>query len=169
MVRRRLGSWMHGMQGPPVCEHTLMHANLDRKSDRWNSLAKYQRSSKGENTYRKRDPVCIKVFHIDNHQITETNDIRSLCATGREEDRWCEGIDRISGIMVSVLVNLGFDPRSGQAKNYTIEICFFSGTHSALRSKSKDKLYRNQNNVVEWNDTSTLGLLFQCWSSTKRT
>lgn len=78
---------MHGMQGPPVCEHTLMHANLDRKSDRWNSLAKYQRSSKRENPYRNRDPVCINVFHINNRQNTETNDIRSLCATGREEDR----------------------------------------------------------------------------------
>ena len=88
-----------------------MPANLDRKSDRWNSLAKYQRSSKGKNSYRKHDPACTKVFHIANHQITEINDIRFLCATGREEDIWCDEIYRISGIMVSVLVNLGFDTR----------------------------------------------------------
>jgi hypothetical protein len=50
---------------------------------------------------------------------------------------------------------LGFKPRYGQAKNYNIGICCFSTKHSALRSKSKDWLARNQNNVSEWSDMST--------------
>jgi hypothetical protein len=33
--------------------------------------------------------------------------------------------------------------------------------HAALRSKSKDWLAQNQNNVSEWSDMSTRGLLFQ--------
>jgi hypothetical protein len=33
------------------------------------------------------------------------------------------------------------------------------------RSKSKDWLARNQDNVSEWSDTSPVGLLFQ-WAST---
>jgi hypothetical protein len=36
---------------------------------------------------------------------------------------------------------------------------------AALRSKSKDWLARNQNNVSEWSDMFTHGLLFQ-WAST---
>ena len=61
--------------------------------------------------------------------------------------------------MVSVLassaVDRGFDPRSGQTKDYEIGICCFSAKHPALRSKSKDWLARNQNNVSEWSDMST--------------
>jgi hypothetical protein len=71
----------------------------------------------------------------------------------------------IGGVMVSVLVSsaveCGFKPRSGQAKDYKIGMCCFSAKHTALRRKSKDWLARNQNNVSEWNDTSTRGLLFQ--------
>ena len=56
--------------------------------------------------------------------------------------------------MVSVLasssVDRGFEPRSGQTKDYKIGICCFSVTHAALRRKSKDWLARNQNNVSEW-------------------
>ena len=44
--------------------------------------------------------------------------------------------------MVSVLassaVDHGYEPRSGQAKDYKICICCFSAKHTALRSKSKD-------------------------------
>ena len=53
--------------------------------------------------------------------------------------------------MVSVLalsmVDRGFDPRSGQTKDYEIGICCFSAKHAALRRKSKDWLARNQDNV----------------------
>ena len=67
--------------------------------------------------------------------------------------------------MVSVLtssaVDRGFEPRSGQTKDYIIGICCFSVKHAALRRKSKDLLARNQNNVSERSDMSTRGLLFQ--------
>ena len=73
--------------------------------------------------------------------------------------------NHISGVMVSVLassaVDIGFEPRSGQTKDYEISICCFSAKHAALRRKRKDWLVRNQNNVSEWSDMSTRGLLFQ--------
>ena len=72
---------------------------------------------------------------------------------------------RIGGVMVSVpassAVDGGFEPWSGQTKDYTIGICCFSAKHVALRRKSNDWLARNQNNVSEWSDISTRGLLFQ--------
>jgi hypothetical protein len=39
--------------------------------------------------------------------------------------------------------------------------------HAALMRKSKDWFARNQNNVSEWSDLSTHGLLFQYVSSMK--
>ena len=67
--------------------------------------------------------------------------------------------------MVSVLsssaVDRRFEPRSGQTKDYAIDICFLSAKHAALRRKSKYCLARNQNNVSEWSDMSTRGLLLQ--------
>jgi hypothetical protein len=77
--------------------------------------------------------------------------------------------DCIGGIMVSVLassaVDRGFEPWLVQTKDYKIGICCFSAKHGAFRRKSKDWLARNQNNVSEWSDISTRGLLFQ-WAST---
>ena len=74
-------------------------------------------------------------------------------------------INRIGGAMVSMLassaVDRGFEPWSGKTKDYKIGICCFSAKHAALRRKSKDWLARNQNNVSEWSDMSTCGLLFQ--------
>ena len=56
--------------------------------------------------------------------------------------------------MVSVLassaVDRGFEPRSGQSKDYKIGNCCFSAKHAALRRKNKDWLTRNQDNVSEW-------------------
>jgi hypothetical protein len=68
--------------------------------------------------------------------------------------------------MVSVLassaVDRGFDALVGSNQRlYKIGICCFSAKHAALRRKSKDWLARNQNNVSEWSDVSTRGLLFQ--------
>ena len=68
--------------------------------------------------------------------------------------------------MVSVLASSavdhrGFEPRSGQTKDYKIGICRFSTNHAALRRKSKDWLVRNQDNVSEWCDMSIRRLLFQ--------
>ena len=58
--------------------------------------------------------------------------------------------------MVSVLassaVDRGFDPRSGQTKDYKIGNCCFSAKHARIRRKSKDRLAQNQNNVYEWSN-----------------
>jgi hypothetical protein len=80
-------------------------------------------------------------------------------------------VNRIGGVMVSLLassaVDRGFEPRSGQSKDYAIAICCLSAKHAALRRKSKDWLARNQDNVSEWVDMFTGGLLFQ-WTSTMK-
>jgi hypothetical protein len=66
--------------------------------------------------------------------------------------------NRIGGVMVSVLtlsaVDCGFEPASGQTKDYEILICWFSAKHAALRRKSKDWLAQNQDGVSEWDDMS---------------
>ena len=73
--------------------------------------------------------------------------------------------NRTGGVMISVLAasaaDRWFDTQSGQTKDYKIGICCFFAKHVALRRKSKDWLARNQNNVPEWSDMSTRGLLFQ--------
>jgi hypothetical protein len=53
-----------------------------------------------------------------------------------------------------VFKNHGFEPRSGQTKDYKISMCCFSGKHTVLKRKSKDWLARNQDNVPEWGDMS---------------
>jgi hypothetical protein len=68
-------------------------------------------------------------------------------------------------LLTSSVVDRGFELRSGQTKDYKIGICCFSAKHAALRSKSKDWLAQNPNNVSEWGDMSTRRLLFQ-WAST---
>ena len=73
-------------------------------------------------------------------------------------------MNRIGGVMVSVLVSSvverGFETWSSQTNDYEIGICCFSAKHTALRRKSKDWLARNQNNVSEWSNMSACGLLF---------
>jgi hypothetical protein len=62
----------------------------------------------------------------------------------------------IGGVTVSALVVYrGFEPRSGQTKDDEIGMCYFSGQHATLRSKSKDWLARNDDNLSEWGDMST--------------
>ena len=66
--------------------------------------------------------------------------------------------------MVSMLplnvVDQGFEPRSDQTEDYEIDICCFSAIKpAALRNKSKDWLARDQDNVTEWSDVSTLRLI----------
>ena len=67
--------------------------------------------------------------------------------------------------MVTVLAlsvaDRGFKPGSDQTKDYKIGICCISANHAALRSKKKDWLPRNQNNVSKWSGTSISGLLLQ--------
>ena len=64
-------------------------------------------------------------------------------------------------VLASSVVDRGFEPPSGQTKDYKIGICCFSAKHAALRRKSKDWLARNQENVSEWGNMSIHGLLFQ--------
>jgi hypothetical protein len=52
-------------------------------------------------------------------------------------------------VLASSAVDRGFEPRSGQTKDYKIGICCFSTKHAALRRKSKDWLARNQDDVSE--------------------
>ena len=66
----------------------------------------------------------------------------------------------IGGVMINVLawsaVDSGFEPRSGQTKDYKIGFCCLSAKHAALRRKIKDWLARNQNNMSEWSDMLTV-------------
>ena len=66
--------------------------------------------------------------------------------------------------MVSVLassgVDRGFEPWSSQTKDYKIGICCFSAKHSALTSKNKDWLARNQDNMSQWSDMFTRRLFW---------
>jgi hypothetical protein len=66
--------------------------------------------------------------------------------------------NHIGGIMVSLLassvVEHGFEPPSGQTKDYEIDICCFSAKHAALKRKSKDWLARNHDSVSKWGDMS---------------
>jgi hypothetical protein len=62
------------------------------------------------------------------------------------------------------VVDHGFEPWSGQAKDYKIGICCFSAKHAALRSKSIDWLAQNQDNVSKRRNMSIRWLLFQ-WAS----
>jgi hypothetical protein len=69
-------------------------------------------------------------------------------------------VNRIDGVMGSVLdssaVDHRFEPRSGHIKDYRIGMCCFSAKSAALRWKSKVWLARNQNNMSELSDISTV-------------
>jgi hypothetical protein len=49
--------------------------------------------------------------------------------------------NRIGSVMVSVLassaIDCGYEPRSGQTKEYTIGMCCFSAKNTSLRRKNK--------------------------------
>jgi hypothetical protein len=64
-------------------------------------------------------------------------------------------------VIASSAVERGFEPRSGHTKGYKIGMCCLSAKYAALRRKNKDWSAWNQNNVPEWSDISTHGLLFQ--------
>jgi hypothetical protein len=67
-------------------------------------------------------------------------------------------ISRFDGVMVIMLassaVDRGFESRSGQTKDYEIDICWFSANHAAFRRKSKDWMAQNQAHLSEWGDVS---------------
>ena len=53
-------------------------------------------------------------------------------------------------LLASGAVDRGFDPWSGQTKDYKTGIYCFSAKHAAFRSKNKHWLARNQVIVPEW-------------------
>ena len=90
---------------------------------------------------------CVDWFHCINkyYQCIETTLVVSKFLS-RAVDRGCE-------------------QWSCETKDYKISIWCFFAKHTALRSKSKDRLSRNQDNVSEWSDTSIRWLFFQ-WVNT---
>jgi len=62
---------------------------------------------------------------------------------------------------------LVLSPGRVQPLTIKIGICYFSAIHAVLRTKNKDWLVWNQNNVFAWSDMFTRGLLFQ-WASTRK-
>ena len=90
---------------------------------------------------------------IETNQSTGT-DLLLLFIISHSQSGLPAYIDHIAGVMVSMPTSsagdCGFEPRSGQTKDYKIGICFFSAKHAALRRKSKDWLARNRDNVSEW-------------------
>ena len=78
---------------------------------------------------------------------------------------WNNFLGELVNVIVSVLasgaVDYGFEPWLGTTEEYEIGICCFSTKHVALRSKNKDWLAWNQNNVSKWSNMSISGLLFQ--------
>ena len=73
--------------------------------------------------------------------------------------------NRVGVAMVSVgtssAVDRGFEPQSGETKDYKSGICYFTARHAALRRKSKDWLTLKEYNVSEWGDISIRELFFQ--------
>ena len=49
----------------------------------------------------------------------------------------CTG-DIMVSMLASSVIDSGFEPWSGQTKDYEMGICSFSAKHAALRRKSKD-------------------------------
>ena len=63
-------------------------------------------------------------------------------------------------MLASSEVDRGFEPRSGQIKDYEIGICCFSAKNAALRRESKDRSVRTRVNVSKWGNMYIRTLLF---------
>ena len=57
-------------------------------------------------------------------------------------------------VLAKSAVDRGFESWSDQTKSIKCGICCFFAKHAALRSKSKDWLAQNQDNVSDWSDMS---------------
>ena len=72
-------------------------------------------------------------------------------------------------VLASSVVEHGFEPPSGQTKDYEIGICCFSAKHAALKRKSKDWLAQNHDNMSEWGDMpirKTVSVRVRLWCLT---
>ena len=73
----------------------------------------------------------------------------------------------MSRVLASSAIGSRFEPRSGQTKDYKIGICCFSAKHAVLRSKSKDGLTRNKDNVFRVDRVTCLHIdCCFCWANT---
>ena len=92
--------------------------------------------------------LCLSYLRYLKVCILPLNHVYSL------QGRYC-----IDGVIVNVLtssaVDRGFELRSCQSIYFD---CWVSGKHDVLRSKSKDWLTRNQDNMPGWLHTYTRGL-----------
>ena len=79
-----------------------------------------------------------------------------------------DSIDVVMGrVLASSAIDSRFEPRSGQTKDYKIGICCFSAKHAVLRSKSKDGLTRNKDNVFRVDRVTCLHIdCCFCWANT---
>jgi hypothetical protein len=74
--------------------------------------------------------------------------------------------NHVCGVIVSVFVSNVID-RGPKVKHKTMKFVFAPSPRSTFRYKSEDSLARNQNNVSEWSDVCTRGLLFQLANTIK--
>ena len=95
--------------------------------------------------------------------ICKPRNVSLTCKFTRNDniDRYSSVFGVIVGVLASIAVDRGYEPRSGLSKEYKIGSCRLSTMHTVLRRKSKDWLPRNRDNV------STCSLLFQCTSTIK--
>ena len=73
----------------------------------------------------------------------------------------------VGSVVVSVLDSSVVDRESRQNKDYKIDIWYLSVQHAVLRSKNKEWLAQNQDNIFEWYDMTTRRLLCQ-WMKTAK-
>ena len=59
-------------------------------------------------------------------------------------------------VIASSALDHGFKCWSDQTEDYEIGFPCFSTKHAALKTMGKDRMARNQNNVSEWGNMSTV-------------
>ena len=64
-------------------------------------------------------------------------------------------------VLASSVVDPGFEPQSGQTKDYEIGICCFSSKHAALRERATTGWHGIRIMCLSGIDLSILGLLLQ--------
>ena len=106
-----------------------------------------------------------EILHLNSQEKSNTmimskdDEIKEL----REKLKRTEFENRLGARKQLVTITYVFEyiDRQTDRQILIVGICCFSAKHATLRSKSKDWLGQNQNNVSEWSDMSVRGLLFQ--------
>ena len=131
---------------------------------------KYKNKNKNKTKQSKKKNKQKKTTNVQTNKKEELNKTSEIQKkpNANEHIMWIflVPMNRIGDVMDTVLapsvIYRGFEPLSGQTKDYKIGICCFSAKHTTLRRKSKDLLAQNQDNVSEWSDMSTHWLLLMC-------